>query len=433
MRNSKDSRTPKKDDSKSEEKSRPVSTQKPTVSNTLAFAYFDRRNFPKKCTKDKEDIERECKPESDEKRQNRIAAKPGLLGKLKIKSKKPSSGSETSPSSWIDNHCDFLMIKPSPTSPLFAEIYEIPYKMIEKLAESGQEKILAKAEQELKEAVAKKLGKAGFKQLVTRVGSFALGPWVGIPVNVLMTADGANDFKNAAQEFPKMLDDIDKAKKEISKAREEIIKTRDLIEQYREKTGPDKGSMKGQALASDIMYEAAETSPCITARRCSLVPYGETNYPKSANGLGCCPGQSGHHILPNAMFDGCPGYNADEALTICVEGVTNSHGSHRVIHENLKKILAGTLKPDGTPLLAGDPMPLQDAIDAGMISVDRSFPFSECDPLCIQKQLRESYRKYADCLPKSHSGAAGSGSKKAKPPAKRRAAAMMTIKSKKKS
>ncbi|NHZ93417.1 hypothetical protein F2P45_31070 [Massilia sp. CCM 8733] len=416
----------KKNNSKAEEKPKQASAQQPTVSNTLAFAYFDKKNLPKECVKDKGDIERECQPESDEKRQKRVEAKPGLLGKLKIKSKKMSSGPGASPSSWMDDHCDFLMIKPSPTSPLLAEIYDIPHKMIEKLAQSGQEKMLAKLEQELEEAALKKIGKMGLKQGLVRIGSFAGGPLVGGGVNILMTVDGANDLKNATKEFPKLLNDIDKAKSEISKAREEIIKAKDQIEQYREKTGSTKGELKTQALVTDIMHEAVKTSPCITARRCGLVPYGETNFPNSANGLGCCPGQSGHHILPNAMFAGCVGYNPDEALTICVEGVTNSHGSHKVVHENLKSILAGTQKADGTPLLAGDPMPLQDAIDAGTESIKQSFPLSECDTLCIQKQLEASYKKYAHCLPKSHSGAAGSGAKKAKAPAKRKSAPKIT-------
>ncbi len=105
-------------------------------------------------------------------------------------------------------------------------------------------------------------------------------------------------------------------------------------------------SMKA-AQNADVMAEHAEDSPCLKARKCLLVPYKDTE--KNGKSLdeslgdkrGCCPGQTGHHLIPKAWLitdderpanNSCTKYNHGQAPTVCVEGTTQNHGSHGKIH-----------------------------------------------------------------------------------------------------
>ncbi|WP_289623971.1 HNH/endonuclease VII fold toxin-2 domain-containing protein, partial [Paracidovorax cattleyae] len=115
------------------------------------------------------------------------------------------------------------------------------------------------------------------------------------------------------------------------------------------------------------------------------------------DGKGCCPGQTGHHALPEAMFDGCPGYDHDAAPTICVEGTNNNHGSHGTAHNKLEDELNKIGFPDGAQITK------EKAIQAGAKSVNAAFPESGCDVRCIESQLHAYYDKL-NCMPKSASG-----------------------------
>lgn len=60
---------------------------------------------------------------------------------------------------------------------------------------------------------------------------------------------------------------------------------------------------------------------CVKAKRCMLVPKKRQDNKKG----GCCPGQTGHHIVPEHHFTDFPGYHGEDAPCVCVEG----HSWHR--------------------------------------------------------------------------------------------------------
>lgn len=147
------------------------------------------------------------------------------------------------------------------------------------------------------------------------------------------------------------------------------------------------------------------TNDCITARRCQLVPHNQTGSAAAMKGKGCCPGQTGHHLLPEAMFDHCKNYNGSQhanAPTMCVEGANNSLGSHGKAHKSLLNVLDD--KHRTVPF--GGNMKKSSAIDAGVESVRKTFPESRCSEACLKAQLKDFYDKL-NCRPKKESGIAG--------------------------
>ena len=166
-----------------------------------------------------------------------------------------------------------------------------------------------------------------------------------------------------------------------------------------------------------MMYGAAELNDCIRARRCSLVPYNQTENPASANGKGCCPGQSGHHVLPSSMFEGCTAYKEGAAPTICVEGTNNTHGSHGHIHKKLGDRLGKVMSIHGHKLQPGAEISKEEAIEAGADSVHEAFPESKCNAACIKAQLRKFYNSL-NCVAHNESGESTSGKKSNNTPPK---------------
>lgn len=370
-----------------------------TVGNTPAKPYTDTFNKSTDCAKDKAAIDKSCKPEAEEDKLKRQKSKNSLLSKIKLPT---HGGKSTKPDAqWINDHCEFLMIKPSSPEEMFKELSGIPAKMADELGTKALEAVKNKAQEKLTDAVEKKLAKMGLKQVAARVGSFLGGPWTGIAVNVAMTADGANDIKNAVKEFPDLTNEIEQAKQQLEVAEKKIAEFTKEFDKYKD---PTKASgFNEQAMVSDMMHGAAEMNPCIRARRCSLVPYNQTENPAAANGKGCCPGQSGHHVLPSSMFKDCPEYKAAEAPTICVEGTTNSHGSHGLIHGMLGANLGDLMYKGGKQIPPGAPIMKKDAIEAGAKSVEDAFPLSKCDTRCIKAQLSAFYDKL-NCVAKNASG-----------------------------
>ena len=161
----------------------------------------------------------------------------------------------------------------------------------------------------------------------------------------------------------------------------------------------------------------ATLNACTRARKCQLVPYnkdgkGNQEIPldgdediegiktevsaadrkiESSFGGGCCPGQTGHHLIYGAMARSCPGYKHAEAPTVCVEGVNQNVGSHGRVHDKMDEQVsdlakqAGGLNADGT-------MNMDKAIEAAAVSHRRAFPASKCSKACIKAQLESYYR-----------------------------------------
>ena len=129
-----------------------------------------------------------------------------------------------------------------------------------------------------------------------------------------------------------------------------------------------------------------------------LVPYENTtgygSKPKTVaqanHGLGCCPGQTGHHILPDSMVanSGCPDYDKDKAITICLEGSKNGflHGSHGMAHKKLSEAIKLYKKTTRR-----ETIPYQKAKELGIDAV-RMAGAVHCRRDCLDAQLDAYYK-----------------------------------------
>lgn len=92
------------------------------------------------------------------------------------------------------------------------------------------------------------------------------------------------------------------------------------------------GFKKGRTIqAANKATEDAEGSDCVKAMRCFLRPHSRDLKGK----LGCCPGQSPHHIPPDKMVKHLPKHTYGSALCVCLEGASQHVGSHGENHAAL--------------------------------------------------------------------------------------------------
>ncbi|MFC4161904.1 HNH/endonuclease VII fold toxin-2 domain-containing protein, partial [Chitinimonas lacunae] len=332
---------------------------------------------------------------------------------------------------WIHNHCDFLHNKPRSAKDLLKDLKSIPEKMAKDLGIAALEAAKNKMQAELTELIQKKvtevIAKKAAGRLAVRAASVVTGPFA-IVINIAMTAYDAYDlpktWDQVKNSFPDKVKQIEETARKLQEATAKVNEMKDALAKY---SGDD------QNLAADVMQVAAELNPCIRARRCSLVPYGNThrldhlradcnNIGEEQNpvngpdhGKGCCPGQSGHHVLPASMFDHCEKYKKtinsppgtgcvnQLAPTICVEGTNQYQASHGHIHGKLSQVLRNARKGNGQPIPDKGPMTKDEAIDAGAESIVLAFPSSGCSKKCLKAQLRAFY-KDLDCQPISSDG-----------------------------
>lgn len=171
------------------------------------------------------------------------------------------------------------------------------------------------------------------------------------------------------------------------------------------------------------MKGLATANPCITARRCALKPYNATSSPgdQANSGAGCCPGQTGHHVIPGAMFKKNAGKNRcakpyvhGNAPVICVEGADNSAGTHGIAHTELDALI-DTYKAQNTN---NKHIEYETARDLSIEAVRKVNP--DCTVECLKAQLDAHYQTVLGCEDDTelltNSGKARSGGTDAAPP-----------------
>ena len=141
-------------------------------------------------------------------------------------------------------------------------------------------------------------------------------------------------------------------------------------------------------------------------------------------GHGCCPGQTGHHVLPGAMFynnTNCPKYRDGKtqshknAPTICVEGTTNSPewGSHGQLHGKMRDKINEYKKTGIFKFGDHNKIDYDDARDMAIDAVMETFPESLCKRKCLEKQLDEHYKEM--CKPNILNASSGMGGRQSRP------------------
>lgn len=363
------------------------------------------------CEGDRRAIANDCpekKPGKDKKRK-------GLVDKLAKVAAIPDEAAQKalayrrSPgrNAWVEDHCSGLWIKPMSGTEQFesakAQIEQFLNQDKLSLAKQACGELLALAKDQLGIGyVFRKAGGLAARSLLKNaVGGLAGATGVGLVVtagmatwtvaDVLATAATvAKDLGPRGAEILAELTSLDNIEKGL----------REKMQQWREQPS--------RAMA-DMMTVDATLDACIRARKCMLVPYDKTDSLEAAqSGAGCCPGQTGHHVIPGSMMgrksggstdptiSGCKGeYNHENAPTMCLEGANNTHGSHGLAHSLLRKRIDAYKEKQRQAGPQGNPSRItyQDAREASLAAVKDVAPW--CDIQCLRAQL-DSYYKHCD-------------------------------------
>ena len=351
-------------------------------SNTPLFPFVERPWFGSHpCAKEEERIERACAKEDDDEDKQKFRAPKKK--RFNLRKTTPGGGSK-GPWHWKQDHCDGLEFFPSKegANEFLNELKSAYNDML------SQEALLNRAKAELTEylqgaalkAGGKVLAKAGVKQLggsaLPLIGNIAMGLWTAYDVVSAVSSIG---------ELHEMFDDL---KEYLGVLKDKLGDFKGLLDRYNKEGG-------SEALMADVMDGLATINPCTRARKCNLVPYknkgGAGGKAEPSTGGGCCGGQTGHHLLPGAMARGaCPGYNHSDAPTVCVEGRSQNHGSHKRVHDAFDGIIRGLQKAGK---VKNGKISVDDAINAAAASHMAAFPLSRCSIKCIKAQLKGYYEE----------------------------------------
>lgn len=260
-------------------------------SNTPSMYFLDSESKTKDCAKDIKELEKHCAPDEKNK-QNRGKGKPKARANHKEKDKDAS---------WVMDHCGPLLMKPGED---FDEWNKIDFKkqvndQLGAVATELQSKVIDKIEKEILEYGVKAAGK-----LAIRRGLTGWIPVVGWVMTVVDVATTAIDIANKVSDMKKVVSDLKNTVQELQKHSQKIT---DTYAKYKDKLAnfntlsKDKQDEIAREIMVDVQAGYGIVNSCMRARKCLLVPYNQGAAGKW-QGKGCCPGQTGHHLLPDAMF-----------------------------------------------------------------------------------------------------------------------------------
>lgn len=405
-------------DTSTHEQASPTHSGHTTGPNTGSTFYFSNATVDEACAKDKKRIDDECG--ADKAPSSKAGAEQAesdkrhkVLGKLADKVRDgvlalDKAGrdvvgyKENRNNAWVGNHCHGEWFKPVTTSKGFDEFKgeltklqgdlkgqamdmakQAGWKIVDKVKTSASDYATRTLEKE---------GTAAVSVIIPGVGeAVEAATQVVVAVDGLCTtiSTGWNAAKYVYNEGPKIVDGM-----------KDLYAQSDKIAGWLKPEGI-------QDLWATQMSAVAIANPCLRARKCKLVPYSKTSNPKTQanSGEGCCPGQTGHHVLPDSMFydyvpDGKGGskqgpqrkcwgkYKHGDAPTMCLEGTTNNaaNGSHGLAHAATEEIIKRHRNsPNMRYTTARDE-----------ISAELAIPYG-CSPACIKAQLDKYYKEAHTC------------------------------------
>jgi hypothetical protein len=301
---------------------------------------------------------------------------------------------------WKKNHCEGLRIKPYDLKNKFSSLDELKKKLNEQLSlTQASEAILDQAKEILVGVIQKKLTKMAAKAALKKL--FALGGPVGWIITGIDTALDAMEAAELLGKLGRIKDEVNRIKNDITGLGQRLENINDFDD--------------ATELMADTQRDIAVVEPCLRARKCMLTPYDDTQKYSGTTKLGankakgCCPGQTGHHLIPDSfMFnerscsDGskrdikkkmkgpkvCKDYDSGKAPTICTEGTSWHKGSHKAIHQNFQSNLH-----DNGYSKTGEGVPMDAVREAALDSLEQTFPLSMCSRDCIERQLKNYYNQ----------------------------------------
>ncbi|WP_348945264.1 hypothetical protein ABHF33_01245 [Chitinibacter sp. FCG-7] len=409
------------------------------MANTAAFRYWDDQ-VKEHCEKTTKDINNECKcdgtKEAKEKRDKQFNSgkmdpaklKQGsILRKTQAKLRealvnidqkakdkiKEAGHKESKENCWVYQQCTGLWHKPTNGDGFSIDSFKDEMRThfekeakqimhdqkaaLEKLQNFADDFFKEQADEiaeKAKEKVIKRMGTMRSPLLakaLSRIGMYEmLGHAIGNTVGAIVT----NDMEKRYAQLELELDQFTSKLDEITAILGNNFSYEDLMATMQ----------AGIALSND----------CLRARKCKLVSYNDNKNPMSGNG--CCPGQTAHHVLPDAMFynyekvtktkgkppnqsqyttlekttklDCWSKYSHGSAPTMCLEGTSNGpgNGSHGAAH---------TLTEDYINDKRNQPsVPYNKTADD--ISERLAKPYG-CKKECIKAQLDKYYKEAHTC------------------------------------
>jgi hypothetical protein len=373
-----------------------------TPGNTGAWLYLDSRN-EKDCKAAKKRVDDACDVDEDEqkkfkKQQKRANEKRAKKGKKRRKIRDKT---------WKDNHCKKLLVAPSKSG--------IESSM-NKILEEGKDMLdtlKGEAWSQAKDIAGDAAVGAGERAAAKHAAGLFCGPFVEIceaGALVLDVIDGVVTTVSSAVDIIDTAMDLADDASSVKDAMDRAQKVKDAMgdeEKLKE--------LKDEML--DEMQEEVENDKCLQARKCMLVPYDKKKQEgvrpgEQASGgnlstqlglgdsRGCCPGQTGHHLVPGSWVKNkCTPYDHDAAPVTCMEGTGHSDGSHGEMHTGMNKAydeaISAKLAEDKDGIVNID-----EAVDMAVQShqevypVDRAWSVIDgCEEKCLKAQLKKHYDK----------------------------------------
>ncbi len=390
----------------------------PTQGNTGEWKYLDTADR-KKCADDKKRVDEACKV--DKKEQKKFEKRQKKANKRRIKHGK--SPKKIRKKTWKDKHCKSMLFKPDPTH---------WSKNMQEIADNAEQTITDLKKQALEKGwdivkdAASGYGKRTAEKHAAALGCIALSPIAEAICQAAMVVvdavDGAITIASTGAEIYQNASELNHAIEVLESTKERYTKITDIINM------PD-GKEKKEKLDKlrkdylDEMAEAAKNDPCLSARKCMLVPYttkqgnlakGEVKEGDYGAGLlagkfglgdsrGCCPGQTGHHLIPDSWLQGkCSnGYTKGGAPVVCMEGTTHTGGTHGEIHTGLNLAYERSLYARVEKGTEHNMYNINDIMDMAVdshkevMNIDwpgfNLFSGDGCDRACLKAQLSSYY------------------------------------------
>jgi hypothetical protein len=387
-------------------------------SNTGPIFYFSNANVRKSCVKEKAAIQKHC---GDDKEETKKTAKSAKFNSSKLGaiSGKVQTGLEAVESTvkagygykrnkknaWIDDHCHGLWIKPQAAADQFDHFKGELVKIEEKLNKDISN-VLKDAGGKAVDLAKDKMLDFG-KKAAVREGTSLVSLAIPVVGEVVVAGTTVWNVVDGVWTAGKVTIEA------LSLGGAALAKYKELAPQLKKVEDLLSGKLTPSTVLAEMMTALATTNPCIQARRCSLVQFDETEGKKlpgavegsssgkiqAATGKGCCPGQTGHHVLPGAMFDmekkPCgKDYNHSLAPVICLEGTNNIVGSHGAAHLALDRTINIYRETKG------DLISYNEARRQGISAVRQINP--HCSEKCMQAQLDKFYKDGMNCGEEVH-------------------------------
>lgn len=135
--------------------------------------------------------------------------------------------------------------------------------------------------------------------------------------------------------------------------------------------------------SADHCADTDVAKACRRVRRCMLTPYRIYDKESGKDKSPCCPGQTGHHLIPKSFASGfrvaSSRYSSRTAPCICVEGRTQRIGTHGQIHA-IQEAAIRNLSMNGE--IEYRALTRSAARAARWVFIE-----SQCSPDCIEAQL----------------------------------------------